>query len=303
MIRNLQDEIIRLKQEQHVTILAHSYQSPEILEIADHTGDSYKLSVIAKDLDCQKVILCGVRFMAETVKMLSPEKSVILPVPQATCPMAEQIAPERVAQFKRENPHVKVVCYVNTTAALKAECDVCVTSSSALKIVRAIPEKDILFIPDKNLGSYVQKMCPEKNIILWDGYCPVHNAITEDEILAAKALHPDAKVLLHPELPKEVLQHGDVIGSTADIIRFAMESSDPCIIGTEKSIADYLKLAKPEGTFYQLSKRLICPDMRMTSLSDVYDALTGNGGEEMELDAEIARKARHTIDEMIRLGN
>lgn len=302
MLRNLQDEIIRLKRQKDFVILAHSYQSPDILEIADHTGDSYKLSVIAEDLKEKNVILCGVRFMAETVKLLSPEKRVILPVPQATCPMAEQIAPSRVAQFKRENPQVKVVCYVNTTTALKAECDVCVTSSSALKIVNAMPEKDILFIPDKNLGSYVQKMCPDKNIILWDGFCPVHNAVTEQEILEAKALHPDSKVLLHPELPKEVLQHGDVIGSTAAIIDYAMKADTPCIIGTEKSIADYLKLARPEGKFYQLSKRLICPDMRMTTLSDVYDALTGQGGEEIHLDPETAQKARRTIDEMIWLG-
>lgn len=303
MIRNLQDEILQLKQEKNVVILAHSYQSPDILEVADYSGDSYKLSVVAKDLPHQTVILCGVRFMAETVKLLSPEKTVILPVPVATCPMAEQIAPERVAAYKKEHPQTKVVAYVNTTTALKAECDVCVTSSSALKIVSNIPEKDILFIPDKNLGSYIQKMLPEKNITLWDGYCPVHNAVTVEDCKQAKAEYPHAKILMHPELPQEVLAYADVIGSTADILHHAMNAEEPCIIGTEKSIADYLNLVKPEGRFYQLSKNLICPDMRITTLSDLYRALLGTGGEEIELNADIANRARKTIEEMIRLGN
>lgn len=302
MIRNLQDEIKRLKQEKNVTILAHSYQSSDILEIADYTGDSYKLSVVAKDLNCDTVIMCGVRFMAETVKLLSPEKKVLLPVPSATCPMAEQISPERVKAFKEEHPDYKVVAYVNTTTSLKAVCDVCVTSSSALKIVNRMPEKNILFIPDKNLGSYVQKMCPDKNIVLWDGFCPVHNAITPEECEAAKAAHPDAKILMHPELPKEVIAYADVIGSTADIINYAMNTDEECIIGTEKSIADYLNIVKPEGRFYQLSKNLICPDMRITTLTDVYRTLAGTAGEEIELDQMTAENARKTIDEMIRLG-
>lgn len=302
MLRDLQDEIIKLKQEKQAVILAHSYQSADILEIADYIGDSYQLSVVAKDLQQSTVIMCGVRFMAETVKMLSPEKTVILPVKQATCPMAEQISPEQVISFKQAHPEFKVVAYINTTTALKAVCDVCVTSSSALKIVKAIPEQNILFIPDKNLGTYVQKMIPEKHIVVWDGYCPVHNAITVEDCKAAKQLYPDAKILMHPELPAEVLAYADVIGSTAAIIDYAMNSSEPCVIGTEKSIADYLNLVRPETRFYQLSKKLICPDMRITTLSDVYHALTGKGGERIELEKNIMQNARKTIDEMIRLG-
>ena len=302
MIRNLQDEILKLKEEKKVTILAHSYQSPEILEIADFTGDSYKLSVVAKDLDCDTVLMCGVRFMAETVKMLSPEKKVILPVSYATCPMAEQISPQRVLDFKKEHPDYVVVAYVNTTTALKAVCDVCVTSSSALKIVKAIPQKNILFIPDRNLGSYIKKMLPEKNIVLWDGYCPVHNAVTVEDCETAKKLHPNAKILMHPELPAEVLEYADVVGSTAAIIEYAKNTDEECIIGTEKSIADYLNLVRPTGRYYQLSKKLICPDMRFTTLSDVCQALKGLGGEEIILDPEMANQARKTIDEMIRLG-
>ena len=302
MIRNLQDEILNLKKEKKVTILAHSYQSPDILEIADFTGDSYKLSVVAKDLDCDTVVMCGVRFMAETVKMLSPEKKVILPVSYATCPMAEQISPQRVLDFKKAHPDFVVVAYVNTTTALKAVCDVCVTSSSALKIVKAIPQKNILFIPDRNLGSYIQKMLPEKNVVVWDGCCPVHNAVTPEDCEAAKRMHPTAKILMHPELPAEVLRYADLIGSTAAIIDYAKNTDEECIIGTEKSIADYLNLIKPEGNYYQLSKKLICPDMRFTTLSDVFQALKGTGGEEIVLDPDMAEKARKTIDEMIRLG-
>lgn len=303
MIRNLQDEILKLKKEKNICILAHSYQSPDVLEIADITGDSYMLSVAAKDLTCDTVIMCGVRFMAETVKMLSPEKEVILPVEAATCPMAEQILPERVTAYKKENPGHKVVAYVNTTAELKAVCDVCVTSSSAVKIVKNIKEKDILFIPDKNLGAYVQKLVPEKNIILWDGYCPIHNAVTAEDCIEAKKAHPNAKILMHPEIPQEALQYADIIGSTSAIIDYAKNTDEECIIGTEKSIADYLNLAKPEGKYFQLSKKLMCPDMRITTLSDVYRAITGQSGEKIVLDETISRSACKTIDEMIRLGN
>lgn len=302
MLRELQDKITALKKEKNIAILAHSYQAPEILEIADFTGDSYKLSVIAKELKNQTVVMCGVRFMAETLKMLSPEKTVILPVSAATCPMAEQISPERVLEFKKQNPSFKVVAYINTTAALKAVCDVCVTSSSALKIVAALDAVNILFIPDKNLGSYVKSKLPNKNIVLWDGCCPIHNAVTEQECLEAKILYPKAKLLMHPELPLEVLKHGDVIGSTAAIIDYALENDGEFIIGTEKSIADFLKLKKPNNKYYLLSKKLMCPDMRITTLSDVYDAMAGIGGEEITLDSELMQAARKPIDEMIKLG-
>lgn len=302
MLRDLQDKILKLKKEKDIAILAHSYQSPDILEIADLTGDSYALAVKAQELPQRTLVMCGVRFMAETLKMLSPAKRVILPVGDATCPMAEQIAPERVRSFKAEHPDYQVVAYINTTAALKAECDVCVTSSSALKIVAAIDAQNILFIPDKNLGGYVKQNLPDKNILLWDGCCPVHNSVTEDEVLAAKSAHPNAKFLMHPELPAEVLKYGDVIGSTAAILQYALKTDEECVIGTEKSIADYLSLAKPEGRFHLLSKKLMCPDMRLTNLSEVYFALTGKGGEEIEMDEKLMSAARKPIDEMIRLG-
>lgn len=301
-VTELQREIKRLKEEKGAVVLAHSYQTPDILEIADYAGDSYKLSTIAAELSQDLVILCGVRFMAETIKLLSPQKTVVLPVGEATCPMAEQIPPERVRAYKRENPGCCVVAYINTTAALKAECDVCVTSSSALKIVRNIEQKDILFIPDKNLGSFVKENLPEKNITLWDGYCPVHNAITAGDCERAKALHPGAKLLMHPEIPAKALRYADLVGSTAAILDYALHTDEDCIIGTENAILDYLKLKRPEGRFYPLSKHLLCPDMKLIGLMDVYRALTGEGGEAVEIPEELRLRAKRPIDEMIRLG-
>lgn len=304
MISQLQDEIRRLKAETDTAILAHSYQHISILEIADRTGDSYALSLSAGKLPQKTILLCGVRFMAQTVKMLCPDKQVILPVPGATCPMAEQISPKRVREFRQEHPEYKVVAYINTTAELKAECDVCVTSSSALKIVGAMPEKNILFIPDRNLGSYVRAAFPEKNILIWDGCCPIHNAVTEAECLAARAAAPTAKLLAHPELPTEVVRHADLVGSTADILNYARSHLDePCIIGTENSIAETLQTENPHGTYSLLSKNLICPDMKMTTLVDVLRALRGEGGEAICMTPELLAQARRPIDAMIRLGS
>lgn len=302
MIREIQDQILKLKKEKNIAILAHSYQSTDILEIADYRGDSYQLSVVAQSLDCDTVIMCGVRFMAETLKMLSPDKKVILPVSTASCPMAEQISPQRVLDFKKQNPHYRVVAYINTTAELKAVCDVCVTSSSALKIVQAMDCDNILFIPDKNLGGYIKSQLPQKNILLWEGFCPVHDAITKEDCIEAKRLHPNAKLLMHPELPSEVIAYADVTGSTSAIINHALDNDGEFIIGTEKSIADYLSLVQPKGSFYQLSKKLICPDMRITTILDVYKAAVGTGGEEIILEEELRLAAKMPIDEMIRLG-
>lgn len=302
MIREIQDQILELKQKNDVAVLAHSYQSPEILEVADITGDSFALSVKAQELPQKSIVLCGVRFMADTIKLLSPEKRVVLPVAEATCPMAEQISPERVLKFKQENPEFKVVAYINTTTELKAVCDVCVTSSSALKIVRNMPEKNILFIPDYNLGSYIKKSLPEKNIVLWNGMCPVHAAVTVGDCKRAKAAYPNAKFLMHPELPQEILAYADVIGSTAAILDYAKNCVEDCVIGTEKSIADYLRITCPDRKFPLLSKRLMCPNMRLTNIMDVCKAVSGEGGEVIEIDEDLRLSAKFPIDEMIRLS-
>ena len=224
MINKLQQEILKLKKEKDFCILAHSYQTKAVTEVADFVGDSFQLSVMASKAPNKNMLMCGVRFMAETVKILSPEKNVYLSHPLAGCPMAEQMDKHMIAEFKQNNPSNKVVCYVNTTADLKTVCDVCVTSSSALKIVKALPDKDILFIPDCNLGSYIAKNIPEKNIKLMQGGCPVHSSVTEEEVLQAKKQHPEALLLVHPECIPDVTKHADYAGSTAGIMDFAQKS-------------------------------------------------------------------------------
>lgn len=247
--------------------------------------------------------MVGVRFMAETVKILSPEKTVLLSHPDAGCPMAEQMDKAMIEAARAETPGCAVVAYINTTAALKTVCDVCVTSSSAVKIVKQMPQKDILFIPDCNLGSFVQAQVPEKNIRLLQGGCPIHTSVCEQEAIDAKKRYPNAPLLVHPECKPEVVRHADYVGSTAGIMEYAKKSdSREFIIGTEMSIAEHLSYACPDKRFYPLSKKLICPDMKLSTLTDVYNAVAGNGGEEIVLDDETIRKARVCIDAMIALG-
>jgi len=301
MISNIQKQIMELKKERDILILAHSYQAPEILEIADVVGDSFALSTVAKSHPQKTVVLCGVRFMAETVKILSPEKNVILPVDNATCPMAEQITKQEIISFKEKNPIFKVVAYINTTAELKTVCDVCVTSSSALQIVEKI-NGPILFIPDKNLGAYIKSKLPGKDIILMNGCCPIHDAVTVEDVKLAKKLYPDAKFAMHPELKFDVLSYADYIGSTSGIVSYVEETAGDVVIGTEKSIADQLSLKYPNRKFPLLSKKLMCPDMRITTLVDVYKAVNGTGGTKIEMDEETRLKAKVPIDAMIELG-
>ena len=303
MIKDIQKEILRLKKEKDVCILAHSYQTCDIIEIADFVGDSFALSKLAKTAPNKTVLMCGVRFMAETCKLLSPEKKVILSNPNAGCPMAEQFEPEDIERFKKENPGCAVVAYINTTAKLKTKCDVCVTSASALSIVEKMEEKDILFIPDPNLGHFVAKNFPDKNIKLIDGGCPIHGAIKVEEVKAAKAEHPDALFLVHPECVPEVVELADYVGSTSGIMKFAKESEHKeFIIGTEISITSQLQMACPDKKFYSLSKNLICPDMKATTLVDVLNCLKGEGGEEIILDEETIKEAVKPIEKMLELG-
>lgn len=302
-IKEIQQEILKLKKEKDICILAHSYQSKEIIEVADFTGDSYQLSVMATEAPQKTVIMCGVRFMAETVKILSPDKKVILANPIAGCPMAEQMDVDLISAVKASNPDYTVVAYINTTAALKTICDVCVTSSSAVKIVNNIPNKNILFIPDCNLGDYVAKQIPDKNIKLLQGGCPIHARVTVKDVEKAKALHPDAELLVHPECVPAVVAQADYVGSTVGIMKYAMNSpKKEFIIGTEISIADHLAYECPDKFFYTLSKDLICPNMKSTTLVDVLHAVKGNGGAIINLDDETITKAKACIDKMIELG-
>ena len=302
-IREIQEEILRLKQERDFCILAHSYQASEISEIADFTGDSYALSVKAKDTPKKNILMCGVRFMAETVKILSPEKRVFLSNSIAGCPMAEQMDKDLIRQMKLKNPEYTVVAYINTTAALKTVCDVCVTSSSAVKIVSKLHNNKILFIPDCNLGAYVQSQLPDKKIKLLQGGCPIHAAVSAKDVKKAKEAHPGALLLVHPECRPTVCEQADYIGSTSGIIQYAMESpAQEFIIGTEISIAETLQNACPEKRFYPLSKKLICENMKSTTLMDVYHCLHDDAGDEILLDSATITKARLCIDRMIALG-
>lgn len=303
-MKEMQEKILKLKKEKDFCILAHTYESHDILEIADFTGDSFALSRKATGVSEKNVLMCGVRFMAETVKLLSPEKRVLIASPDAGCPMAEQFTRQDVEAWRAEHPDAIVVAYVNTTTDIKRACDYCVTSASAVKIVSQLPDdKEILFIPDRNLGSYVSKKLPSKRLVFWNGGCPVHNAITPQELADAKARHPEALVLTHPECIKEVADASDFVGSTTAIMDFAAKSdASSFIIGTENNIVTHLQYELPSKTFYPLSKRLICSDMRLTQLPDVLAALEGVGGLEIELDADTLREARVCIDRMIEMG-
>ncbi|MBO4219523.1 MAG: quinolinate synthase NadA [Clostridia bacterium] len=299
----IQKEILRLKSEKNCCILAHSYQSGEILEVADFTDDSFALSTAANRIDCGTVILCGVRFMAETVKILSPEKHVILANPSAGCPMADSIDAEKVRELKRQYPGYAVVAYINTTAEVKAECDVCVTSSSAVRIMDNLDSDGIIFIPDINLGRYVKNRFGEKDIILYDGCCPRHACISADTVRSVMKLHPDARFLVHPECGEDVVDLAHFVGSTKEIMdEAASGNAGEYIIGTEISIVQHLSRACPDKKFYPVSNDLVCGDMRITSLSDILGALNGTGGEEIYIRQEILDKARGSIDRMIELG-
>ena len=302
-LKDIQEEILKLKKEKDICILAHCYQSPDILEVADFVGDSFALSVSASKVTNKTVIMCGVRFMAETVKILSPDKKVILANGEAGCPMAEMMDKELIEQVKEQYPEYTVVAYINTTSELKTVCDVCVTSSSALKICRSLDTDKILFIPDKNLGSYIAKQLPEKEFKLLSGGCPTHARMGISEVKKAKAAHPDALFLVHPECVPEVVAEADYVGSTTGIMNFAKESdAKEFIIGTESSIVSHLQIACPDKMFYPLSKDLVCHNMKLTTIVDVLNSVKGIGGDEIELDEDVRIGAKRCSDKMIELG-
>lgn len=303
MLKDITQKINQLKHEKDICILAHCYQSEDILEIADHIGDSFGLAQKAAKAKESTIIMCGVRFMAETVKLLSPEKRVILPKSEAGCPMAEQLDVQMLAQLKEQYKDYAVAAYINTTAELKALCDVCVTSSSAVKIIQKMNADKILFIPDVNLGSYIAKQVPEKEIKLINGGCPTHARISREEVLRAKAAHPNAKLLVHPECTPAVVELADFVGSTTEIMSYAQnDESHEFIIGTENSIVQHLGVACPDKLFFPLSKDCVCHNMKLTTIADVMHAIEGTDGEEIVLSEELSVKARRPIDEMLRLG-
>lgn len=301
--RTLQDEIIKLKKENDICILAHAYQSQDIWDVADHIGDSYGLSLEAAKASQSTVLMCGVRFMAETVKIISPKKRVLLSNPMAGCPMAEQMDLDSVNEWKEKYPDYTVAAYINTTAELKTVCDVCVTSSSAVKIIRNLENSNILFIPDCNLGAWTASQVPEKNIRLVQGGCPVHKHITSQDVIRARKMYPKAKLLVHPECLPEISKQADYVGSTTGIMSYAKESdAKEFIIGTESSIVQHLQFACPQKKFYYLSKECSCNDMKLTTLMDVYHCVSGTGGEEIVLEDDVLRKAHRSIQKMMELA-
>ncbi len=306
MIQQIQTEIEQLKRQLDVAVMAHSYQGQEILEVADAVGDSFQLSKQAQVCSQSRILLCGVHFMAETAKLLSPDKQVYLAHPGAVCPMAGQFTPEQIMAERAKHPGCKVVAYINTTAALKAVSDVCVTSSSAEQIVRNLDADEILFIPDCNLGSYVQSRVPEKKIYLLPGGCPVHASVEPEELSAARALYPEAEILVHPECRKEITAGADFAGATSAIMQYAKQSDrNAFIIGTEISITEHLQVDCPDKRFYNLSKKLICPDMKLTTLMDVLHTLrdiSGGQAQEILIPAQIQQAAQRSIEAMLRLG-
>lgn len=297
-------EINRLKNEKNAIILAHNYQIPEIQDIADIVGDSLKLSQIAAESDADIIVLCGVHFMAESAKILAPNKKVLLPNREAGCPMADMIDVDKLREFKEKYPNAPVVCYVNTSAEVKAESDICVTSSNAVKIVKSIESDTILFIPDRNLGDYINKQISEKNIISFDGYCITHNRIKIDEIEKTRQLHPEALILAHPECDPEVVLRADFVGSTSAIINFAKNSDKKTfIIATEVGIMHSLQ-NDSKGTdkkFFMLSPSLICSNMKKNRLEDIYKALRDDKYE-IEVEEKIRLRAKETLDKMLELS-
>lgn len=272
---DLRDQIIRLKAEREAIIVAHYYQRDEVQAIADIVGDSFALARHCAAATAPVIVFCGVHFMAESAKILSPDKTVLLPEINAGCPMADMVEAPDLRRWKEDHPGVAVVCYINSSAAVKAECDICCTSSNAVAVVRSLDAREILFVPDCNLGQYVALQVPEKIIHFWDGYCITHHRVKAEDVAAARQAHPDALLLVHPECRPEIWQQADFVGSTKQIIDFAAQSTaGKFLIGTEMGVFWKLRHDNPDKTFYLLQAGMVCPNMKRTSLSSVRDALS-----------------------------
>jgi quinolinate synthase len=296
-------KIQKLKKEKNAVILAHYYVPDEVQAIADYVGDSYYLSKKAAESQADIIVFCGVLFMGESAKILNPDKKVLMPKMDADCPMAHMATPESVLDVKSLYDDLAVVCYINSTAEIKTYSDICVTSSNAVKIVKKIPEQNIYFIPDCNLGGYVAEQVPEKNIILHDGYCPIHDCIHVEMVKKIKKTHPKALFLAHPECKTDVLKEADYIGSTSGIINYAnLSESEEFIIGTEIGVFYELKNNNPNKKFYPVKENQICFDMKKITLDSVFDVLM-HGNNEIHISDEIREKALKPLERMLELGS
>jgi quinolinate synthase len=292
-------EINRLRAERDAVILAHNYQNDEIQDLADFVGDSLALSLIAARTPSKVIVFCGVHFMAESAAILSPDKTVLLPAETAGCPMAEMVDAAAVTQWRQTFPDAAIVAYVNSSAAVKAVSDYCCTSSNAVRLVKSIPETEIVFLPDQNLGRFVAAQVPEKTIRLWPGYCITHHRISKADVIKVKEAHPQASILIHPECRAEVVALADYVGSTAQIIQYVKASAaDTFIIGTEMGILHALKKDNPGKTFYLMSPGLICPNMKQTTVDKVLASLQSLTPV-IKVEPEIGEKARRALNRML----
>lgn len=299
---SIKKEIERLKQEKDVVILAHYYVDGQVQELADFVGDSYFLAKKATEITEKNILFCGVSFMGESAKILNPDKRVVIADDTADCPMAHMLDIDRIAKVRKEYPNVAVVCYVNSTAEIKAHSDVCVTSSNALRVVQSLPDRDIFFVPDENLGRYIASQIPEKNFILNNGFCHVHTSIYKEELLHAKELHPNALVLAHPECRENVLEISDFIGSTSEILKFAeCSEAKEFIICTEMGVFYELELKNPNKKFYSVGHRQFCPNMKKISLEKVLHALE-TLEPVVEIDEQLRIKAMKPLNRMLELA-
>ena len=293
------ERIERLKKEKNAVILAHYYVPDEVQEIADYIGDSFYLSKVAKNTDADIIVFCGVSFMGESAKILCPDKKVLMPDLTADCPMAHMVEDGKIAEMRAKYDDLAVVCYINSTAELKCQSDVCVTSSNAVQIVRALPNRNIFFIPDRNLGRYVAEQVPEKNVTLNDGCCPIHNAVSAEEVRQLKEAHPEASVLSHPECGDGILVMSAYIGSTAGIIAYAKKSTaDEFIICTEDGVEYRLQQDNPDKRFYFPKTRPCCGDMKLNTVENVIRVLE-TGENEVFVDEAVRRNALPPLERML----
>ncbi len=294
-------EIKHLKKEKNALILAHNYQIVEIQDLADYRGDSLQLSILAKEVKAPLIVFCGVKFMAETAAILNPESTILLPAIDAGCPMADMISLSQLKAFKKNYPGSPVVCYVNSSVEVKAESDVCCTSSNAVKILKSFSdEKPILFVPDRNLGSWAGKQSGKK-VITWDGYCLVHQyGFSEEDVLTLKNEYPDYKLLVHPECPPQIIKYADLVISTGGMVDW-VKNNDKAIIATEIGLTEYLQHIYPEKSLIPLSPKAICKNMKKTTLENIYNALKYNQYV-ISVEPNTAQKARKAIDRMLELS-
>jgi len=294
------DEIVQLKKERNAVILAHNYQRAEVQDIADYVGDSFGLSQKAVEVGASVIVFCGVDFMAESAAILNPDKIVLNPAPEAGCPMARMLTVADVKALKSQYPGAEVVCYVNSSAEVKAESDVCCTSSNAIKVVNSLKGDEVIFIPDKNLAYYTQKFT-QKKIHVWNGYCPTHHLITAGDVLVARMEHPGAEVVVHPECRPEVIDLADRVFSTDGMVKYAREATKDLIIGTESGIIHRLEKENPGKRFFALSSYTICPNMKMNSLETVRDSLE-HMRTPVRVPEDIRIRAKRALDRMLEVG-